>query len=354
METLTHALSGALLARASAPDKPRKDQLSNRERALVGFLAAVFPDIDFVLRFIDPLTYLNLHRSYLNSVILLPLWALLLAFLFSLLFRGRYSWRAFLGVCVLALGIHIVGDVITSFGTMIFAPISFARVAWSSTFIIDPYFSAIIVAGLIASAIWKSTRLPAVSALAVLAAYVGFQGILHAQAVAVVDRYADANNLAHTKTYALPQPFSPFNWMLVVIHRETYHIAYVNLLRKEAPDEPPADAGMLRRIAASYRPVDKAVWEQTPQFGEPNERAEFVKAVWKQDALRAYREFALLPALYRIDTDDNNTCVWFKDLRFALVGRRPIFPFGLCRENESSRWRLYRLTYSGEAQALRD
>ncbi|MEE8266275.1 MAG: metal-dependent hydrolase, partial [Acidiferrobacterales bacterium] len=92
MDTLTHALSGALLARATAPAEPTAGQLSAGKRTLVGFIAAVFPDSDFILRFIDPLTYLNLHRSYLNSVLLWPLWAILLAFIFSLLFRRRYSW----------------------------------------------------------------------------------------------------------------------------------------------------------------------------------------------------------------------------------------------------------------------
>ena len=58
-------------------------------------------------------------------------------------------------VCLLALGLHIAGDVITSFGTMIYAPFSNARVAWSTTFIIDLWFSGIIVAGLAAAWAWR-------------------------------------------------------------------------------------------------------------------------------------------------------------------------------------------------------
>ena len=94
MDTLTHALSGALLARATEPKDPRPDQLPRRARMWVGFWAAAFPDSDFITRFIDPLTYLSVHRGITHSVIMLPLWALGLSLLFMLLARGKYSWRA--------------------------------------------------------------------------------------------------------------------------------------------------------------------------------------------------------------------------------------------------------------------
>jgi inner membrane protein len=47
MDTLTHALSGALLARATAPKRDDEKTLPLRRRLLVGFLAAAAPDLDF-------------------------------------------------------------------------------------------------------------------------------------------------------------------------------------------------------------------------------------------------------------------------------------------------------------------
>ncbi|MEX0638494.1 MAG: metal-dependent hydrolase, partial [Burkholderiales bacterium] len=77
MDTLTHALSGALLARATAPkDAPPR---SIPRRVAAGFFAAAAPDLDFVLAFVSPLVYLEQHRGPTHSVILLPLWALLLS-----------------------------------------------------------------------------------------------------------------------------------------------------------------------------------------------------------------------------------------------------------------------------------
>jgi inner membrane protein len=92
MDTLTHALSGALAARAVAPATPRPGELTQRDRMICGFVAAAFPDSDILLRLFGSLIYIDLHRGVTHSIILLPLWALLLAWLLSRFLRGRYSW----------------------------------------------------------------------------------------------------------------------------------------------------------------------------------------------------------------------------------------------------------------------
>src|SRR5207244_5072526 len=102
------------------------------------------------------------------------------------LLREPGGWGAFYGISAAAIGLHIACDIITSYGTMIFAPFSDWRAAIGATFIIDLWFSGIIVVGLIASAIAWRSRLPAIAALTVLAGYVGFQFVPppHARAFA--------------------------------------------------------------------------------------------------------------------------------------------------------------------------
>ncbi len=58
------------------------------------------------------------------------------------------------------------------------------------------------------------------------------------------------------------------------------------------------------------------------------------------DVLAAYRHFAMLPALHAADGDDERLCLWFEDLRFALVGREMPFRYGACRTG--GHWRVYR------------
>lgn len=72
MDTLTHALSGALLARATLGGSPHTPA---GERVRVAFLAAAFPDIDYLVSWIDPLIYLNVHQGLTHSLVLMPVWA---------------------------------------------------------------------------------------------------------------------------------------------------------------------------------------------------------------------------------------------------------------------------------------
>ena len=159
MDTLTHALSGALLARATAPkDAPPR---STPRRVAAGFFAAAAPDLDFVVGFVGPVEYLLHHRGVTHSIVLLPLWALLLSWILSGILREPRGWRALYGVTALSLGAHIAGDVITSFGTIVLAPLSDWRAGIGTTFIIDLWFSGIILAGLAASALLYRSRVPA-------------------------------------------------------------------------------------------------------------------------------------------------------------------------------------------------
>ena len=263
MDTLTHALSGALLARATAPMRPAAGELTSGVRTAVGFVAAAFPDCDFVLRLFDPLTYVALHRGVTHSIILLPAWALLLAWLLSLVLRQRYSWRAIYGTAALGIAIHIAGDVFTAYGTMLLAPFSSHRFAIPFTFIIDPYFTAIIAIGLAAAMLRPQGRHPAVIAFLVLGCYVGFQGILHSHAVKVGEAYAGNSGLLEAEVHAFPQPLSPFYWKVIVSHGDDYPV------RRSIYGEPTAADPPVQQVEywACGRGLPQAISLPRPQNG---------------------------------------------------------------------------------------
>lgn len=345
MDTLTHALSGALIARATAAATQHENALPLRGRIVAGFLAGAFPDSDIVIRFFtDPITYLNLHRGVTHSIVLLPLWALLLAGVFSLLWRRLYPWRAFYGVALLGIAIHIVGDVITTFGTQVLAPFSDYKAIIPTTFIIDLYFTGIILVGLLASWWWRQNRVPAVAGLMLLAGYVGFQGVQLERARALGVQYAVQQQLHEAEVSALPQPLSPFNWKLIVRDSERYQIAHVNLRRAEVvPSAATEGAGFFARVSALYRPAADLTWESYPQYGEESSVSVLAREAWAQPVLAGYRRFAEYPALYAVEENGIGTCVWFNDLRFAMGQLRNPFLYGACRQYSDSTWGLYRL-----------
>ncbi|MBX3651266.1 MAG: metal-dependent hydrolase [Burkholderiales bacterium] len=329
MDTLTHALSGALLARATAGIE--KPALPLARRVGIGFAVGAFPDIDVVASWISPLAYLYHHRGVTHSLVMLPLWTILLSLIFALLWRKGPGWKTYAPVVALSLAAHIAGDWITSFGTMIFAPFSDYRHGLGTTFIIDLWFSGIIVAGLLASLIWRHSRIPAVAGLVLLASYVGLQYTALQQAIDFGERHAQAAGIPAVAVSALPRPVSPFNWMVIVEDAAGYHYSHVNVRRDQLKSAGP-DAGFIARLDAVYRPLDKAAWDYSPRFGNGGQRAA-VRAVFEHQDFAFFRWFSAYPVLHRIDDGDGKLCVWFRDLRFLTPGRDS-FPFiyGLCSD----------------------
>lgn len=332
MDTLTHALSGALLARATAPVTITPTNLAPGPRMAAGFAAAAFPDCDFALRLLDTLTYLNLHRGITHSIVLLPVWAFGLSLLFSAFTRGRVNWRAFYGVAALAIGIHIAGDVITSYGTMILIPLSHMKIAIPLVFIIDPWFTGIIVIGVLASR--GERRYPAIIALACLLAYLVMQAFLRDQARAIGEAHALERGISDSIVHALPQPLSPFNWMIVVSSPGTHDQAFVNLLRTK---EQVAGDWLLSRISSGYAPRSSQEWTRWPRTSNDD----LAHEAWNDPALDAFRRFAEIPALLEVEVKNGGQCVWFVDLRFTLPAVAPSFVYGACREGAAP-WRLAR------------
>jgi inner membrane protein len=335
LDTLTHALSGALLARATT----RKDapEQSVPRRIAAGFFACAAPDLDFVVSFLGPVQYLQLHRGPTHSLLLLPFWALLFAWLLAKILREPRGWRALYGVTAMGIALHIAGDVITSFGTMVLWPLSDWRAGIGTTFIIDLWFSGIIVCGLLASAIARKSAAASVAAIAVLVAYVGFQYLQKQKALELGAAFAAANGVRDARVDAQPRPVSPFNWTVFVSDERTHRFAHVNLVRKAPKPYRPGD-GFIAKIDSPYLPMNQAIWVTRTRYGQGDER--LVREAWNSDALGFFRRFADLPALDAVTGKPD--CAWFVDLRFMTPGRDVMpFQFGACREHAGAAWQAY-------------
>jgi inner membrane protein len=351
MDTLTHALTGAVLARATASGTPDPHKLSVRARVLAGAAAAAVPDVDFVLGYVSPVVYLENHRGLTHSILLLPLWALMLAWAFSRIARDPRGPRPWFGVCALGVASHIAGALITSFGTMILAPVSRDRFGIGTTFIIDLWFTGILAAGLVGSLILRRSRVPAVVASLVLVGYVGVQAIQKEEAERFGARYAAEQKIPAATVEAHPRPVSPFNWTVFVSTGERIDFAHVNLRRREAKADPGPDAGFIARLDAPYRPLDDARWQTRTRYGETQQQRALARSAWEASELAFFRWFADLPAYD--GTAPGTSCVWFRDLRFETPGRGVTpFRYGVCRDGPDDRWRLHAVSDAGAAQRV--
>lgn len=348
MEPVTHILSGALLARALYPairpgDSGRPPApLPLKAALLCGAAASAFPDIDLIAIFFGQIAYLLNHRGITHSLIVLPLWALLLAVLSAALARQRFSWRAFYPYAFAGLLLHVLFDLITSYGTMILAPFSDRRFDWGITFIFDLWLSGILLAGLLLSWRWRHSRIPAVALLAVLLGYLGCQTALKQQAIAIGQDYARTHALRGISVHAMPQAFSPFRWMILIQGQDRYWYTHLNLWHQEAPAATDPNGGWLSRFHSAFPSAEQAVWQPVSAFGNDSRETALAHQVFNHPRFAFYRWFAAYPALYRIEHRPDGDCAWFEDLRFKFPGlERSTFRFGMClagNEWQPMRW----------------
>jgi inner membrane protein len=379
MDTLTHALSGALLARLiaaraeAASALPSGGPTSGRVTApwdgcpgapavwqsvLVGAVAGAFPDIDFVAHAFGDIAYLTQHRGLTHSVPMLPLWAVGLAWLlakcFALTRAQAGGWKSLYAVAAAGIAIHIAGDWITQFGTMLLQPFSNQRFGLGAMFIIDLGFSGLLLAGLLLAALLPRRRWPAGLGLAAAAAWVGVAWGGQQEAIAVAERHAAAQDIEVQEIVVMPRPASPYNWTIAVFDGASYHVAHVNTRRTQpldaaAPGPRPFD--FLRAYSAPYQPERLAAWTVVPRFGDAS-APDWVGQAWRHEAFGFFRWFAQTPALLLAQEARDargrlERCAWFRDLRFEFPGREiGPFRYGLClppAETPGAPARVFRL-----------
>ncbi len=351
MDNLTHALSGALLAKATAPVRPDRGSPSLGQRMLACTIATgVVPDLDFIAGYLSPLSYLFYHRGVSHSFVMLPLWAILLGALWSWLqARNLRLWRDYAGIFAMGIALHITGDLITSYGTQIFAPLSTTRYALSTTFIIDLWLMGLLAVGLVIAVSARNSRWPAVIACLAVVGYIGFQSVLRERVLEFGAAYAREAGLQNARIRALPSPLSPFNWVAIVQQPSDLRFAYVSLWRDSALPPPGENAGFFERVGAPYRPLADAQWSARTLFGDGTNAGEraMIETAWREPAFGFFRWFSAYPMFYRIERTGESACVWFEDLRFQTPGRATVpFRYGMCRERDGA-WQANQLRDDG-------
>jgi len=321
MDPLTHALSGAVLARA-LPKKP----LANGQIALLVLLTMV-PDADFVLKIISDTTYLEYHRGITHSLLMLPLWTWLF---YVLLSKTKTSIPAWLIGAAIAL--HIGLDLITSFGTMILAPFSDWRAALDLVFIVDPLFTVCLLLPLLAASVFRrQTKKLAILALFLTASYLMLTIWAHQRAMLVV-RHAYPNAVSYA---ALPLQFSPFHWQLIASFPDHYVRTGINLV----PSFPGSAIFFSESFVQAYMPplhAEKQLrWQTLPAMSA-------VKNIEKLPGVAFYRWFARFPVL--LARDDKH--LEFGDLRFGAGIEDAETPFRLHIETVGTTraWLIWRGT----------
>ncbi len=171
--------------------------------------------------------YLLFHRgishSLLGVAVLPPLLAV--ALWWGLGRRTRLAWL--LALCWLGVTLHVLYDLLTSWGTMLLYPFSLERHAFDWIFIVDPVTWLAPAAAILVA--WRRpawSRPAGILFLAAVALWAALSGAVHGAAVREVDREERASGRAVAEAFAFPLPGAPWRWRgLAVAPSESPEIA---------------------------------------------------------------------------------------------------------------------------------
>lgn len=280
MDIVSHALSGAVVGYCGLRQHPQGGRLA----LWTAIAAAEFPDLDiFMLAWGDE-AYLRWHRSVTHSVFCWPVLAVLVAGIFWA-FSRRSPFRVLYGAALAGIGVHLLLDWITTYGTELLWPLTDRRFELGWVFILDPYVWA-----LFGVTLWAAIRTQQPRAAAIgLAVFVGY--VLMCGAFATATRWRAAAT-PHLQLATYPQPLNPFRHTVVRTDANGTHWI----------------AGRLNDSFVSYR--DEVLTPQAEATG----------------VVKLYRWFAAFPVVERIEHDEF-ILLRYRDLRF----RSPL-PWGGVRE----------------------
>jgi inner membrane protein len=143
MDNLTHSLTGLALARAGL------DRICPGATLLL-IVSANIPDCDIAWLLCGPLKYLEVHRGYTHSLLLLPAMALLSVGIVALLYRKNLPWTRAWVLCCIGVASHLLLDWTNAYGIRLLLPFSSA---WLHLDIVS-LWDLVVLAVLLFAALW--------------------------------------------------------------------------------------------------------------------------------------------------------------------------------------------------------
>ena len=299
MDPITHCLSGAILSRTGFY------QRFGRLATIILITGALIPDIDhFSLRLAGPLAYLKYHRGFTHSIMgSFVIAAVMAGAAYSIkevrsrLPHGLRGYGILFGLSLLGIYAHIFFDLITSYGTQIFFPFNTKRYSMDLVFIIDLYFSSILLVPLII--IWFKKERAQIIALSSLAGIIAYLGFTYIERSSIIEKVKADNNkigIKSTTIEAIPLPLSPFRWSVFTEDNVKYYQTNVDALNGRSTIE---------------------------VFNKKIDGSDIVKMVENLDIVKTYLWFAKFPVV-TVKEEGNGYLVEYFDLRFnSLPPRRP-------------------------------
>ena len=181
----------------------------------IGLVAGLIPDIDFLAELKGKVAAWTMHRIVAHNVVVALLLATILAIIVWWL--TALPLIVVFSVCIAAAAVHLLLDVLTSFGTCLLYPFNLTRFTTRSHFIFDPVVILLCIVGLLSTSpvVWM-TALLIYLLIGVVVRYV--------LTLWLSDRLSDLSG--GNKVHLEPRFLAPFRWLIILQTDNGYRYAY--------------------------------------------------------------------------------------------------------------------------------
>jgi inner membrane protein len=266
MDSFTQALLGASVAESLVGKQ------AGRKASAWGAFLGIVPDLDFLVRYSNPVDSFTYHRSFSHSllvfILLTPVLVWVIVKLHPSFAAHRWRWMWVVALCLVT---HVALDALTIYGTQLLWPLSEHPFGMGSIFIIDPLYSLPLLAGCIAVLITRNRRgrrwLNA--GLVISSAYLAW-GLVAQQIMTgrIVDHLA-AQDIRPQQMSVTPAPFNSILWRFVARVEGGYYDGFMSFL--DPPGVPAmqfhASRDELIESLQAFPSARRLMWFSKGQFG---------------------------------------------------------------------------------------
>lgn len=236
MDIVTQALLGAASAQAVAGRR------LGRRATYWGALGGVLPDLDILARALwGPWSGMLHHRGVTHSLWFGPVIGPILGYGVWRYCRrsapdsdvghpgAAPQLRAWMLLFLVSLWTHPMLDVFTAYGTQLLAPFSRQRFAFNGVGIVDPFYSLVLLVGVVFGRRSPGRAWPPRAALALTSLYLLYGVYLNRQAVELGRRDLAQQQLPAGDLVAYPTLFQPFLRRLVSKQGDRFSVGWLSM-----------------------------------------------------------------------------------------------------------------------------
>lgn len=233
MDSVTHIAFGAVIGEMKLGSKV------GYKAALWGAAISTLPDLDVLLiPFLESAEQLRFHRGFTHSFSFLIIAAPLFGWLIDSIHKeDGIGWKPWTWVAFWSIFGHLIIDTLTSYGTQLLEPFSSYPVTTDSLFIIDPFYTSPLIAGIVVALLQqKKSKLRFWSpriALLTSSLYIIWGLGIKAHVNDVFDTSFKHQYGSYDRIKTIPGPFTTLMWMGYIERNDSLYASTYSLFDED-------------------------------------------------------------------------------------------------------------------------